>query len=105
MLLGVDDAGLLTLALDEIFGEGVKVSTHAIDQMKDLIADTYQRHEVERIAQRVEQIQIEQADRSKEESKDEVAQSDVDNKSQSTVDSPRHEKKQPQPKAKRKNSL
>ena len=56
MLLGVDDAGLLTLALDEIFGEGVKVSTHAIDQMKDLIADTYQRHEVERIAQRVEQI-------------------------------------------------
>ena len=31
MLLGIDDAGLLTIALDEIFGERALVSTHAID--------------------------------------------------------------------------
>ena len=31
MLLGIDDAGLLTIALNEIFGDGALVSTHAID--------------------------------------------------------------------------
>ena len=43
-LLGVDNAELLDRAMHDVFGEFDRLSSHALDQMKDMIGDTYQRY-------------------------------------------------------------
>ena len=68
-LLGLTEPDLLNLALDEILGSDASVGFHAIDQMKDLISEAYQKHEVKRIAENLSKLSIAEESKESESSK------------------------------------